>query len=407
MIPWFLEVLRLRALRRRAELDERSTVLLLFARFADEVGSGLLIVLGPTLRHRLGLSVVQLGWCFQALYSVAAVVEPLTGGAIDLVRRRPLLVWGAAGWGAGLLLAAGAPNFGWLLAGFAVVGAASGPLTATADVVLVESHPADVERIASRSTAIDTVGALLAPAAVALAGRFGVDHRLLLVLAGGAALWYALALHDAVLPPPPRSGTSPGVRQALQDVVRVLRDRRARPWLAALVLFEVLDLAELFEPVWLVDVVGASQTFVAVHAVTGTAASFVGLVLLDRWLRRHDGRTIVLACGLAGLVLYPVWLLTPGTWNKLALVVPRDLVLAPLWPILRGRALAALPDRAGTLAGVTSLLGLLPLAGAFAWVAQRAGLTRSLLLVHVLASVVLLLVLRGGDLDVEEARDAV
>jgi MFS family permease len=406
MSSWLSHLLRLPALSRRAELDERSTVLLLFARFTDEVGSGLLVVLGPTLRQRLGLSLPQLGWCFQALYTVAAVVEPITGGAVDLVRRRPLLVAGAAGWGAALLLAAGAPSFGWALAAFAVVGAASGPLTTTADVALVEGHPDTAERIASRSTAIDTLGALLAPAAVALTGWAGLDHRVLLVAAGGGALAYAAALRRAVVPPPPRAGTAPSWPQVVADVHTVLSDHAARPWLAALVLFEVLDLTELFEPVWLADVVGASQTFIGLHVTTGMAASFVGLVLLDRWLQRHDGRTLVIGCCLAGAVLYPAWLFVPGVWTKLALLVPRELVLAPLWPILRSRALASLPERAGTLSGTTALLGLVPLTGAFGWIGERVGLTGSLLAVQLLGLVTMLAVVRrvdvtATDLDAE------
>ncbi|MEX2620419.1 MAG: hypothetical protein WD250_09380, partial [Egibacteraceae bacterium] len=180
-------VLRLRALGRRDGLDDRATVLALFARFTDELCSGLLVVLMPTVRTRLGLSLSQVGWCFQALTSAGVVVEPLAG---------------AAGWSAALLLAAGAPTFGWLLGAFALVGAASGPLAHTADVILVEGHPGAEERIASRSTALDTIGALLAPSAVAAGGWAGVDGRVLLAAAGTGVLGYAVLLAGASLPAP-------------------------------------------------------------------------------------------------------------------------------------------------------------------------------------------------------------
>ena len=388
-------ILGLRSLARADDLDDRATVLAMFARFTDEVGSGLLLVLTPTFQARLRLSVVQVGWLLQALFSTAALVEPVAGAAIDVVRRRPLLVFGAAGWAAALLLAAGATGFGWLLAAFALVGIASGPLAHTADVVLVEAHPTAVERITSRTTVLDTTGALLAPAAVAVAGWSGVDDRVLLVAAGAAALGYAGLLATSVFPPPPRRHDRLGlVAQVRDNVLTVLRDRMARLWLAALVLQEVLGLSELFEPVWLQDTVGASQPLVAVHVAVGMAATLVGLLLLDRLLVRYRSTAILLVASLATAVLYPAWLLAPGIALKLLLVVPRNLAIAPLWPILRSRSLAAIPGVGGATTSLYSLLGLLPLQAAFGWAASQVGLTSTMLTVHLAATAALVLLVR-------------
>ncbi len=395
MFSRFAVLLGLRALPRGDTLDDRATVLTLFARFTDELCSGLLIVLMPTLRARLGLSVQQVGWCFQALFSVAAVVEPLNGAAIDLVRRRPLLVAGAAGWGAALLLAAGAPGFGWLLAAFALVGVASGPLGHTADVVLIEGHPTAEERISSRSTILDTTGALLAPSAVALTGWAGVDERLLLAVAGAGVLGYAVSLAGTVVPAPaPRTNGTRTSGQAWANVREVLADPRARRWIGALLLIDVLDVPEAFEPVWLSDVVGAAQPLVAVHVAAGMVSSLVALVVLDRWLADHDATPVLMACCVAIVVLYPTWLLVPGFVAKLVLVVVRDAAQAPLWPIVHARALAAVPGRGGTVSALTALLGILPLHAGLGWVAQRAGLTSAMLWVHLAAALALVGLLR-------------
>jgi MFS family permease len=388
-------ILGLRSLARSEGLDDRATVLAMFARFTDEVGSGLLLVLTPTFQARLRLSVVQVGWLLQALFSTAALVEPVAGVAIDVLRRRPLLVWGATGWGAALLLAAGATSFGWLLAAFALVGVASGPLAHTADVVLVEAHPTAVERVTSRTTVLDTIGALLAPAAVAVAGWSGIDDRVLLVAAGAAVLGYAVLLATSVFPPPPHRHDGLGlVAQVRDNVQAVLHDRMARLWLAALVLQEVLGLSELFEPVWLQDTVGASQPLVAVHVAIGMAATLVGLLLLDRGLIRYRSTTILLVASLATAVLYPAWLLVPGVALKLLLVVPRNLAMAPLWPILRSRSLAAIPGAGGATTSLYSLLGLVPLQAAFGWAASRVGLTATMLTVHLVATAALVLLVR-------------
>lgn len=396
--------------RRSAALGDRAAVLVLVARAIDEVCSGLLVVLMPTLRARLGLTVQQVGWCFQALTSVAAVVEPVAGVAIDHVRRRPLLVVGAAGWGAALVVAAVAPGFWWLLLAFALVGLTSGALAHTADVVLVESFPLDVERIASRSTWLDTLGALSAPVAIGLAAWAGSDGRWLLVVAGVGALAYALLLLGAGMPPPSRGSGERGARAALRGFVELARDRRARRWLGCLVLFSLLDPVELFEPVWLASEVGVSQAGVALHATVGLAAALLATAGLDRWLERHEAGPALLASCAASLVLYPAWLLVPGFGSKLVLVAVRDAVSAPLWPILRSRALAALPGRGGTASAVTALAGLLPLPALVGVVAARFGLTRVLAVVAVVALTGMLLVARspdavdGGDGSAETGR---
>lgn len=178
----------------------------------------------------------------------------------------------------------------------------------------------------------------------------------------------------------------------------VLADRKARGWIVALLLIEVLDSPEVFEPVWLGAVVGASQTLVAVHVATGLTAGLVALVLLDRWLAEHDARPVLLAGCVASLILYPAWLLAPGFTAKLALVVLRDAAMAPVWPILHARALAAVPGRGGAVTAVTALVGLLPLHAAFGWLAERVGLTASMMAVHVTATAGLLALVCCGPL---------
>jgi len=400
---WVARRLGVRGIHRREDATDRAVVLALFGRFVDELASGVPLVLMPTLRTRLGLTVAQVGWCLQALYTVAAVVEPVAAAGIDVVRRRPLLVSGALGWAVALLLVAGAPSYGWLLLAFVVAGAASGPLAQTTDVLLVEMHPDAEERIGARQTLLDTVGALLAPAAVAVVAWLGGDPHIALVGSGLAILVYAVLLAATPMPDPAgmRSGGGAAVepvqrslRQVRENLSVVLRDREARIWLLALLGDALVEVPGLFEPVWLGGDVGASQSMVAVHAAVELAASLVGLALLDRWVRRHDARTILtVACG-ANLLVYPVWLLAPGVTAKIVLVVPLALTVAPVWPLVRARALKAVPNRGGMVLAITSLYGLLPLAAAFGWVSARVGLTSTMLVVHMTATLGILLTVR-------------
>lgn len=401
---WVARRLGVRGIRRRGDVTDREAVLALFGRFVDELASGVPLVLLPTLRSRLGLTVAQIGWCLQALYAVAAVVEPVAAAGIDVVRRRPLLVWGAVGWAVSLLLVAGAPSYGWLLLAFVVAGTASGPLAQTTDVLLVEMHPDAEERIGARQTLLDTVGALLAPAVVALVAWLGGDPRIALVGSGVVILVYAVLLATTPMPDPagaaPRGGVDAvepvqrSLRQVQDNLRVVLRDREARVWLLALLGDALVEIPALFEPVWLGGDVGASQSMVAVHAAVELAASLVGLALLDRWVQRHEARTILTVACLANLAIYPAWLLVPGVTAKIVLVVPLALATAPVWPLVRARALRAVPSRGGMVLAITSLYGLLPLAAAFGWISARVGLAPSMLVVHMTATLGILLAIR-------------
>jgi MFS family permease len=390
---------------RRADVGDRAVVLALFGRFVDELASGVPLVLMPTLQRRLGLTVAQVGWCLQVLYGVAAIVEPVAAAAIDVVRRRPLLVWGAVGWAASLLLVAGASSYGWLLVAFVVAGAASGPLAHTSDVLLVEMHSRAEERIGARQTLLDTTGALLAPAAVAVVGWAGGDTRIALVGSGVAVLGYAALLALTPMPDPvararmPAAGDALGpLRRALGQIREnlgvVLADREARLWLLALLGDALLEIPALFAPVWLGGDVGASQAMVAVHVAVELAASLVGLALLDGWLQRRDARTILIVSLVAHLVLYPVWLVVPGIVAKTVVVVPLAIAIAPVWPLARARALAAIPGRGGAVLAVTSLYGLLPLAAGFGWISARAGLAPTMFAVTTVATLGILVTVR-------------
>lgn len=239
MLAVLARLLGVHRLPRRQGVPDRTVVLATGGRFLDELLSGILVVAMPAIRSRLGLTVAQVGLCFQLLSSVAAVVEPLVGVAIDVSRRRPLLLWGAIGTALTALLAAGAPSGDWLAAAFVVYATASGPLIQTSDVVLVEVHPGAEERISARADLIDTAGALLAPLAVGLAAWAGLDERWVLAGAALLGLGYALALRTAVLPAPADRSAHVQLRTLVRgNLTGILRDRETRRWLAVLVVVE-------------------------------------------------------------------------------------------------------------------------------------------------------------------------
>ena len=380
---------------RRADVSARAIALAFAARFTDELLGGVPNVLMPTLRTHFGLSYAQIGVLQLALAYVAVVVEPVADLLIDVWRRRWLMAGGAAFIGIAIMVMGVAPTFLLLLLGFALYGVGSGPLAHTADVVLVEAHPAAPGRIFTRATAIDTVGALLAPLLVSLTFWLNLPWRWLLLTLGTWGLIYALLLARTRFPQP--GGTEEDrlnlnlTAQLRSNVRAVLASREARLWMLYLVLFSVLEAPLAFKTVWLNETAGMSQALVGIYQAVEMAASLGSLLYLDRWLQRSDHKQILRAVTVGLLLLYPLWLLLPGILARFLLGIPLSFLLSVYWPIARGQSLAAVPGRAGAVNALLSLWALVPLSPLFGLLAEVTGLTAAMLLVSVGA-----LLLLGG-----------
>ena len=368
---------------RAAGVTDRQVALGLSARFYDELLSGLPDVLMPTIRVQLGLSFLQISLLSLTLNYVAAAVEPVSGLLIDVWPRRWLMAWGAAGIGVSIILIGAAPTFLALAVAFGVYGLGSGPLAHTADVVLVEAHPAAPDRIFARATMLDTVGALLAPALVTLTFWLGLPWRWLLVGLGASSLVYAAAIARTHFPPPAVAAdheNSQGLLARMGGSVKtVFTHPAARYWLLFSLAFKLLEAPFQFTTVWLAEYVGMSQALVGVYQVMGMAVGLVSLWTLDRWRQRVSTQQVLWWAAIGVALLYPAWLFTPGIWPRFLLAIPLTFLFAMFWPIVRSQALASMSGRAGAMTAVLSLLGLLPLPLLLGMLADQTTLTLAML----------------------------
>ena len=383
-------------------ISNRAVNLALLGRFTDELFSGLPLVLMPSIRTRVGFSYAQIGVLWLALSYVAAFVEPVSALLIDVWRRHRLLAWGAAGSGLALVVIDAAPSYLLLLVGFALYGAASGPLAHTADVVLVEAHPRAPARIYARSTLLDTVGALLGPLIVTGGIWAGLDWRWMLV---GVSLWgpiYAALILRTEFPAPPgdhEAGASL-VATFRTNLGSALASRTAMFWLLFVFAEEILDAPLPLRSVWLVDEVGMSQGFVGLYVASELAASLVAIAYLDRWLLRASSRSILTTAVVALFVLYPAWFSVPGIWAKFAIGLPLGFFVGVLWPVAQAELLSSLPGRAGALTALRSTFTFVPLTLVVGVLAECQGLGISMVsvnLVGLAAMVVVLLRLPAGE----------
>jgi len=356
-------------------MSRRAAALAVTNRFVDEVLSGAWDVLTPTFRRAFGLSLFQVGLLDQVLTWVAFVVEPISAALIDVRSRRVLMTFGACTLAAALIAMGAAWDYGALLAGFALYGVGSGPLTHTGDVVVIESFPDAPDRAYTWSTFLDTVGALIGPALVAAATAAGVSYRVVLVGLGVLTLGYAYALGATRLPSPkPRPEHASVVRTLIANARRVLADAGARRALVMLLCFDLFEAAFVLEYVWLHETVGLSQALVAVYAAAAQVVDLVALAWLDRRIEAGaDGATLRGAC-VALVVLPAAWVAAPGIAGRIVVGVPLSFAFALVWPLAKSRSLLAVPDAAGATQAITALFSVVPFELAVAWIAQQTGI---------------------------------
>ncbi|HEX3539866.1 MAG TPA: MFS transporter [Acidimicrobiales bacterium] len=379
-------------------MGERAIALAFTARFTDEVLSGAWTVLAPTFRVVFGLSLVQVGLLAQVVEWVALLVEPVTAAMIDLWSRRRLISGGALALAVSLAAMAGAGSYGWLLVAFAAYGVGSGPLCHTADIVVVESFPAAPERAYARATFLDTAGAFFGPGLIAGALALHVSWRpVLLALAGGAALYAALA-SVTEFPPPPRVRHPD--RRLVAEVASGLRAAVAHPGvrraLTVLLCFDLFESAFVLKYIWLHDQVGLSLPVVALWATVEQGVDLVALGLLDRWLGRRPAATAFRMAASALVVLPAAWVLAPGVAGRVMLGIPLAFARILIWPLAKADSLTADAELAGAAQAVTALFPVIPFALLQSRFAEALGIGPALAVTGAIGAAAMLVASREG-----------
>ena len=394
----FVRSCRLDRLHRRDGVDEGAVTVAFTARFVDEVLSGAWDVLSPTFRRVFGLSIFQLGLLFQVLDWVALLVEPVAASTIDHSSRRRLMTFGGALVAASVAVMGLAQGYWMLLAGFALYGVGSGPLAHTADVVVVESFPDNGERAYSRATFLDTVGALVGPAAIAVAGFSGVSWRVVLVAMAALAAAHARAASRATFPPPPRAiGSDPVLRALVSGSRAALAEPRLRRALLVLLAFDVFEAAFLLEYVWLHDEVGLSEPQVALWAAAFQVVSLVALALLDRWLGEGDPRRMLRIASAVLVVLPAAWVMAPGIGGRIVVGIPLTFAWSFVWPLAKSRSLVAVPELAGATQAISTTFAILPLALLETALASAIGIGPAMALTAAVAAAAMVALLSGRE----------
>ena len=346
-----------------------------------------------------------------------ASVPLLVGGFLELPlgvlagqgrRRRRVILGGGVIFVLTLLGVASARSFTVLLCAFVAFYQASGAFVSLTQAEIMDAWPDRQAQVMARWDLAGSMGAVTGPllltAVLASGGGWRADY---LVLAGLAALvWLGSCLRDpssaaAASPAADAAGKAaaeePAERQPrterAREIAAALRDWGTLRWLLLIEVADLLvDVFTGFLALYLVDVAHLSPAIAALAIAIRLGAALAGDAALVVIVERAGDLAVLRATGAAAALLYPGFLLVPGTGPKLVVLAALSAATAPWYPLLQARLYGSLPGRSSVAVTLSSAAGLAGGLGPLAvgLVAQGFGLSWALAGLVVVPVVVLL-----------------
>lgn len=342
-----------------ASLLATPAFVLLAIEFFDELAFGVREAAWPVIRTDLGLTYAQIGLLIAIPTIVSAILEPPLALLGDTGRRRALIVTGGFLYVAGLLAAASAANFAWLLVAFTGLYPASGMFVSTSQAALMDASPGDYDGAMARWTLAGSVGVVAGPLLLAAAIAGGLGWRWPLVGLAGLGAVLALAALRRLPGRAESEEEHAAIGEVLRDAAAALRRPATWRWLSLLTVSDLMvDGLFGFLALYFVDVAGASAGQAGVAVAVWTAFGLLGDAALLRVLKDVRGLVYLRWSAAAMLCLYPVVLVTPGFAWKLVPLAAIGVLNAGWYAIPRARFYASMPGRPGTNEAIASGFGL-------------------------------------------------
>jgi FSR family fosmidomycin resistance protein-like MFS transporter len=176
-------------------------------------------------------------------------------------------------------------------------------------------------------------------------------------LDSAAAGLEAAALEPAAVEPEAADG-QPWTARA-REVLAALRDWSVLRWLLLLQVADLLvDVFTGFLGLYLVKVAHLSPAVAALAIAIRLGAGLAGDAALVVVLERVSDLTVLRAGAVAAALLYPAFLLVPGTVAKLVILAALSMATAPWYPVLQARLYGSLPGRSSIAVTLSSAAGL-------------------------------------------------
>ena len=352
-------------------------LLFLAIEFLDELVDGVGSAAWPLIRDDIHLTYVQVGLLVSIPGILSCFVEPVIGILGDIGYRRLLVIGGGLAFAASLALVSISHGFVVLLVAWIVFFPASGAFVTLSQASLMDVDPARREQNMARWEFVGSVANVIGPLALTAAIVLGLGWRGAFLAVAAFAI-PAIAAAGRV----PISGERRGLRQdesAFREGVRTALNAAKQfhitRWFILLAASDLMiDVFKSFLALYMVDVVGLSESGAALTLAVWIAAGLFGDLLLIPLLERVRGLTYLRFSVAAVLVLYPTFLIAPSFELKLIAAGLLGFANAGWYSILQGHAYTSMPGRSGTVMALGNVFGiagyLLPLglgAAASAW----------------------------------------
>ncbi len=337
-------------------------LIFLFIEFLDELAFGATDAAWPLIRSDLALNYIQIGLALSLPGLIANCIEPFLGILGDVWKRRVLILGGGLFFALACLLTALSRNFIFLLIAFIVFNPASGAFVSLSQASLMDSAPARHEQNMARWTFAGSLGVFAGP--LLLGGlaflHFGwravfifLAAATLLVLAGAWRWLPPSPVHLADRPP------LPDVWAGFKEAFACLKRREVFRWLILLEFSDLmLDVLYGYLALYFVDVVGLTGVQAALAVAVWTGFGLLGDFLLIPLLEKVRGLDYLRLSVVVELVLFPLFLLVPNPWLKLAVAGLLGLFNSGWYAILQGNLYSAMPGRSGTVMALGNVAGL-------------------------------------------------
>lgn len=357
-------------------------LVMLVIEFLDEFAYSALEAARPLIRDSFALSYVQLGLITTLPVLVAILIELVVGLYADTGKRRLLMVVGGVCFGLGLVVQGLAPSFLLFMLGATMQAPASGVFVNLAQASLMDDAPTRRENRMALWTFSGSLAVVFGPLVLSGLVLLGLSWRVFFVGSGLisiiASLWIMrLPVSDALRTTTDEETSELSLRERLAGAVALLRRFDVWRWLMLLEFSNLmLDVLFALLTLYMVDVVGVSQTQAAIAIVVWTGIGLIGDFLLIPMLERMPGLVYLRFSALMILLLYPMFLLVDPWLGKISLLGVIGLFNAGWYAILQGKLYDTLDEQSGAVLIVGNAAGifgaLLPIVLGF--VAQVYGL---------------------------------
>ncbi len=345
-----------------------AVLLFLAIEFLDELVDGVGSAAWPLIRDDIHLTYVQVGLLVGIPGILSSFIEPGLGILGDIGYRRLLVIGGGLVFAASLALVSISQGFIVLLVAWIVFFPASGAFVTLSQASLMDVDPARREQNMARWEFVGSVANVIGPLALTAAIALGLGWRgAFLAVAALAIPVIAAAGRVPIAGERRRPGQDASAfREGVRTAVNAAKQFHITRWFILLAASDLmLDVFKGFLALYMVDVVGLSESGAALTLAVWITAGLFGDLLLIPLLERVRGLTYLRFSVAAVLVLYPTFLVAPSFELKLIAAGLLGFANAGWYSILQGHAYTSMPGRSGTVMALGNVFGfagyLLPL----------------------------------------------